>query len=158
MALTTASLLLITSAWPTSARIQDGSVRFVASSVFGMALEQTTRICIGTTTPRGPALDWSVRLSDERGALLFQLLEQHSPAGEWRCGDIPRSMLAVAGDAGTGRVQVAMEILVKAPPDTKSSDIIGSAELISATGATEAYQVVNLSDVLVTSVQHANPR
>ena len=139
---------------PASARIADGSVRFISTSVFGMPFGQIARVCVGTTNPRGPVLDWSVRFSDEDGTVLFQLTEQRSPAGEWRCGDIARSMLPVAGDAGTGRAQVAMEVVVKAPAGTNSSEFIGSADLIAATGATQAYLVFKFQKVITTGVTH----
>jgi hypothetical protein len=122
------------------AQLQDGSVKFVsysASIVFGIAPGQTARFCVGTLGSRGPALDWTVRISDERGNLLLQLPEIHSPAGEWRCSDGPRSSLGVPGELGTGRVQVAARIVVKAPHGAKSSDFIGSLEIIDeATGET----------------------
>jgi hypothetical protein len=142
---------------PASARIQDGSVRFVSTSVLGMTFDQSVRVCVGTTDPRGPILDWFVQFSDQNGTLLFQLPEQRSPSDEWRCGEIARSMFPVAGDAGTGRAQVAMEIVVNAPAGTSSPEIVGSAELIVAPGKTEAYLQVQFQKVLVTSVNPASP-
>lgn len=151
VALTIAVFWIATSSsQPASARFGDGSVRFISTSIFGVALGETARICIGTTDPRGPALDWSVRLSDQEGTLLFQLPEQRSPAGEWRCGDIDRSMLAVPGDAGTGRVQVAMEAVVKAPAGTKASEIEGAADIITAPGGTTSIHLeLRMSEALI---------
>ena len=120
-----------------SARAQDGSRKetfFTASHIFGLARGQKARFCVGTQDPRGPALDWSVRIADERGDLLLQLPETHSPAGEWRCVDAPRESLAAPGEAGTGRVQVAWRQLVRAPAGTRSSDIIGSFEIVNEDG------------------------
>ena len=100
------------------ARAQDGSkgeAFFTASQIFGLARGQRARFCVGTLSPRGPALDWTVRISDERGNLLLQTPETHSPAGEWRCVDAPRASLAVPGEAGTGRVQVAARARGAAP-------------------------------------------
>lgn len=158
IALTTAAFLLArTSSQPAaSAQIQDGSVRFLSNSILGMTLGQTVRVCIGTTDPRGPVLDWSVRFSDQDGTLLFQLLDQRSPGGEWRCGNIARSMLPVAGDAGTGRAQVAMQVVVKAPAGTNSSEFIGSADLIAATGTTQAYLVIQFQKVITSGVIHGS--
>lgn len=152
VALTTAVFWIATSSsQPASARIGDGSVRFISTSIFGMALGETVRVCIGTTDPRGPVLDWFVRLSDQEGTLLFQLPEQRSPAGEWRCGDIARSMLPVAGDAGTGRVQVAMEVLVKAPAGTKASEIEGAADIVTAPGTTSVHLELRMHDTLIST-------
>ena len=138
---------------PASARLADGSVRFVSNSVFGMIPGETVRVCFGTTNPRGPELDWLVRFVDEQGTLLFQLADQRSPAGQWRCANIDRNMFGVAGDAGTGRAQVAMEVVVNAPPGTKSSEIIGTAEIVAATGATQAYWTIELENTLISPVQ-----
>lgn len=109
---------------------------FTAAQVFGLASGQKARFCIGTLTPRGPTLDWSIPISDERGVLLLQLPETNSPAGEWRCLDIPRNSLP-SGEAGTGRVQVAAVHLVRAPKGTKPSDIIGSFEVVNGDGTSE---------------------
>lgn len=118
-----------------AARAQDPRpALFTASQVFGLVGEQTARFCVGTVTPRGPALDWSIRISDERGNLLVQLAETHSPAGEWRCVDAPRTSINLAGEPGTGRVQVAARHLVKAPVGTKPSDIVGSFEIVNGDG------------------------
>jgi hypothetical protein len=120
-----------------AARAQDGSRKealFTASHIFGLAQGQRARFCVGTLVPRGPALDWSVRISDERGSLLLQTPETHSPAGEWRCVDAPRASLAVPGEAGTGRVQVAARQLVKTPLGTKPSEINGSFEIVNEDG------------------------
>lgn len=138
------------SSQPVSAR--DGSVTFLSDSVFGMTPDQSARVCIGTTDPRGPVLDWLVRFSDQNGTLLFEVPEQRSPADQWRCATIARTMLAVPGDVGTGRAQVAMEILVKAPAGTESSEIDGSTEIIAAMGKTEAYYQVQFKKVIVSGV------
>ncbi len=115
---------------------------FTASQVFGLAGEQTARFCVGTVTSRGPALDWSIRISDERGNLLLQLPETHSPAGEWRCVDAPRTSINLPGDPGTGRVQVAARHLVKAPRGTKPSDIVGSFEIVNGDGKAGAVAAI----------------
>jgi hypothetical protein len=112
------------------ARAQEKSVFFVGSQLFGIAPGQTARFCVGTLTSRGPALDWAGHITDERGNLLFQLPAKHSPEGEWRCADAPRSSLPVAGE-GTGRVQVAATLCVKAPLGTKSTALNGLFELVS---------------------------
>lgn len=126
-----------------AAHAQDGRLAvFTASQVFGLAQEQTARFCVGTVTSRGPALDWSIRISDERGNLLVQLPEQHSPAGEWRCVDAPRTSINLPGEPGTGRVQVAARHLVKAPLGTKPSDIIGSFEIVNGDGTAGAVSAV----------------
>jgi hypothetical protein len=153
LALTTAAFWFArSSSQPTSARVRDGSVTFISDSVFGMTPDQSARVCIGTTDPRGPALDWLVRFSDQNGTLPLELPEQRSPADQWRCANVARTMFAVAGDAGTGRAQVAMEIVVKAPAGTESSAIDGSAEIIAATGKTEAYIQVQFKKVLVSGL------
>jgi hypothetical protein len=119
------------------ARAQDGGrgeAFFTASHIFGLAQGQRARFCVGTLSPRGPALDWSVRITDERGDLLLQSPEIHSPSGEWRCVDVPRASLDVPGEPGTGRVQVAARQIVRAPSGTKPSDINGSFEIVNADG------------------------
>lgn len=154
IALTTVAFWFVSSGFqPASARLADGSVRFVSNSVFGMIPGEAARVCIGTTNPRGPELDWLVRFSDEQGTVLFQLADQRSPAGQWRCANIDRTMFAVVGDAGTGRAQVAMEVVVNAPPGTKSPEIFGTAEIIAATGATQASWVLQLENTLISPVQ-----
>jgi len=126
--------LLGTTLKPFEARGQGGTTAFVGSEVFGIATGQTARFCVGTTSPRGPALDWTGRITDERGNLLFQMPAKNSPSGEWRCGDVPRSSIPVAGEVGTGRAQVAVRLEVKAPSGTKPSDFIGSFELVNPDG------------------------
>lgn len=138
---------------PASAKFADGSVRFVGESVFGMIPGQTARVCLGTVDPRGPVVDWSVKLSDKEGSLLFQLPEQRSPAGQWRCGDIPQTMLAGGGELGTERIQVAMQVLATAPAGTKSAEIIGSFEIVAATGQTLTYSKILMEDILISPVQ-----
>jgi hypothetical protein len=49
---------------------------------------------------------------------------------------VPRSAIPVAGEPTTGRVQVAARQIVKAPLGTKSSDIIGSFEIVNGDGTT----------------------
>jgi hypothetical protein len=107
---------------------------FTATQVFGLAQGQKARFCVGTQGSRGAALDWIIPISDERGTLLLQLPETHSPAGEWRCIDVPRSSLPVPGEPTTGRVQVAARHIVKAPVGTQSSQIIGSFEIVNGDG------------------------
>ena len=102
----------------------------------GRHLPRTHSLSGAGEEPRGPALDWTVRISDERGNLLLQTPETHSPAGEWRCVDAPRESLAVPGEAGTGRVQVAARQIVKAPAGTKPSEINGSFEVVNDDGTT----------------------
>jgi hypothetical protein len=126
------------------ARAQDVTPRlasFTASQVFGLAQGEKARFCVGTLTSRGPALDWHVRISDERGNLLLQLPDTHSPEGEWRCVDVPRSSINIAGDP-TGRVQVAAREIVKAPAGTTSSAIVGSFEIVKPDGSSGAVAAV----------------
>jgi len=121
------------------AQLQDGSVKFVtytSSIVFGIASGQTARFCVGTSRSSPRKLDWTVQISNDRGVVLFQLPEIHSPAGEWRCGDVPYSSLGVTGEPGTGRVQVAAGLRLKAPLGTKSSELISSWELVGEDGRT----------------------
>ena len=110
------------------------TVTFTATVVFGLAQGQKARFCVGTLSPRGADLDWIVPVSDERGVVLFQLPETQSPAGEWRCVDVPRSSIPVAGEPTTGRVQVAAREFVKAPNGTQASDLIGSFEVVNPDG------------------------
>lgn len=141
VALVAASFQLATASLPPAkAPIQDRSVRFLSSPIiFGIAPGQTARFCVGTVNPRGPELDWTGKISDERGTLLFQLPQKHSPAGEWRCSDAPRSALGVTGEPGTGRAQVASILEVRAPTGTKSADLVGAFNLINnADGSTAA--------------------
>jgi hypothetical protein len=117
----------------------DASAReriFTATHVFGLVPEQRARFCVGTLSSRGPKLDWSILISDNRGAVLLQSPETHSPAGEWRCVDVPRSSIAIAGEPTTGRVQVAARHIVKAPPGTQPSQIVGSFEIVNGDGGT----------------------
>lgn len=130
---------------PTKAYAQELSPRlafFTGSQVFGLATGQRARFCVGTLTSRGPALDWNVRISDEKGNLLLQLPETHSPAGEWRCVDALRSSLNVLGEPGTGRVQVAAREIVKAPAGTTASQIVGSFEIVNPDGSSGAVAAV----------------
>ena len=106
---------------------------FTASQVFGLVPGQRARFCVGTLTSRGPAVDWSIPISNERGVLLL-LPATHSPAGEWRCLDVPHSSLPVSGEPATGRVQVAARYLIRAPVGTKPADIIGSLEIVNGDG------------------------
>ena len=140
------------------ARAQEKFVFYSGSQLFGIAPGQTARFCVGTLNSRGPALDWAGRISDERGNLLFQLPAKHSPAGEWRCTDVPRSSLGVAGEPGTGRVQVAANLCVKAPLGTKSSDFNGSFDLVSdANGSTVAGGVIFYAALHHNDVQQICP-
>ena len=109
---------------------------FFNAQVLGVVGGQKIRYCVGTTSPRGPELDWNVSLSDERGATVFQTPEIHSPSGEWRCFDIPRSSIPLPGDPSTGRVQVAARNIVRAPAGTRSTDFIGSYEIVNPDGTT----------------------
>jgi len=109
---------------------------FFHTGVLGVVGGQKIRYCVGTTSRSGPALDWNVSLSDERGTAVFQTPEIHSPSGEWRCVDIPRSAIPLPGDPPTGRVQVAARNIVRAPVGTKSTDFIGSYEIINPDGTT----------------------
>ena len=115
---------------------------FTAAQVFGLAPGQRARFCVGTLTSRGPALDWSIPISDERGVLLLQLPETHSPAGEWRCLDVPHGSLPVSGEPATGRVQVAARHIVRAPVGTKSAAIIGSFEIVNGDGTSAVAAIV----------------
>src|SRR5262245_59516263 len=138
-----AAVFQVGNSWltPGKAEAQTGNQRFAffaASQVFGLAQRQRARFCVGTVNSQGPELDWTVRISDERGNLLLQLPETHSPSGEWRCVDVPRSSLNVAGEPGTGRDQIAASEVVKAPFGTRSSDFIGSFELVNDDGSTTA--------------------
>ena len=70
-----------------AARAQDGRLAlFTASQVFGLAQEQRARFCVGTVTSRGPALDWSIRISDERGNLLPYLQQARQRLFRRDCG------------------------------------------------------------------------
>jgi hypothetical protein len=109
---------------------------FTAAQVFGLVPGDRARFCVGTLSPRGAELRWNISISDERGALLLQLPETHSPTGEWRCVDVPRTSIPIAGEQTTGRVQVAARHIVKAPPGTQPSQIIGSLEIVNADGKT----------------------
>lgn len=108
---------------------------FTATQVFSLAGGQRARFCVGTRRPGGVPLDWTVPISNERGVLLFQLPETRSPAGDRRCVIVPRSALRIAGQPTSGRVQVAARQVVKAPLGTKSSDIIGSFEIVNGDGS-----------------------
>ena len=110
---------------------------FTAAQVFGLVPGQRARFCVGTLSPSGADLDWSIQISDEQGVLLLQLPETHSPAGEWRCIDAPRSSIPVAGEPTTGRVQVAARHMVNAPAGTQPAQIIGSTEILDSDGRTE---------------------
>lgn len=136
IALTTAVLLRASQPQTAVALVRDGSVTFIANSIFGMALGETARFCVGSTNPRTSAARWWVRLSRDTNAVLYQTPELLSPSGEWRCTDIPRSALADTGDPGTGRVQVAATVFVEAAAGTKATDLVGTADIIVATGAT----------------------
>ena len=137
VALSLAFLQLGTS-WlePIVARAQDSqkSTFLTASQIFGLAQDQKARFCVGTLRSSGPAVDWYVRITDDRGNLLLQSPTTHSPGGEWRCVDVPRSSLNVSGEPGTGRVQVAASEFVKAPLGTKPTEINGSSELVNPDG------------------------
>lgn len=120
----------------------DASARetiFTAANVFGLVPEQRARFCVGTLSPRGARLDWSISISDEQGTVLIQLPETHSPASEWRCIDVPRSSIPVAGEPTTGRVQVAARHMVRAPAGTQPSQIIGSFEIVDSDGGTGPF-------------------
>jgi hypothetical protein len=152
-----AVVLTIIGFWLGSSRLRpasaaDGSVAFLHDSIIGMVPGQTVRVCLGTTDPRGPVVDWSVKLSDEEGSRLFQLPEQRSPAGEWRCGNIPRNSLA-AGEPETERIQVAVQVLAIAPAGTKPPEIIGSLEIVTATGQTLTYWQIQMENTLISPVQ-----
>jgi hypothetical protein len=110
---------------------------FFSAQVLGVVGGQKVRSCVGTLSPRGPALDWNVSVLDERGVLLFQSPSIHSPSAEWRCFDVHRSSIPLAGEPGTGRVQVAVRHIVTAPAGTQPSQINGSLELVNSDGTTE---------------------
>jgi hypothetical protein len=85
--------------------------------------------------------------------VLYQTPELLSPSGEWRCTDIPRGALPIAGDPETGRVQVAATVFVEAAAGTKATDLIGTADVIVATGATGISLTLKLEDALISPVQ-----
>lgn len=121
------------------AQRQDGSVTYSSTPiVVGIAPGQTARFCVGTSNLSPRELDWTVQISTDRGVVLFQLPEMHSPAGEWRCGNVPYGSLGVMGEPGTGRVQVAAGLRLRASLGTRSSEFISSWELVGENGATEA--------------------
>ena len=109
---------------------------FTATQVFGLVPGQSARFCVGTLSPRGAELAWSIPISDESGLVLVRLPETRSPGGEWRCIDVPRSSIPVSGEPTTGRVQVAARHIVNAPTGTQASQIIGSLEIVNADGKT----------------------
>ena len=114
----------------------EATASFTATFVFGLGQGQKARFCVGTLDRSGATLDWIVPISDERGVILLQLPDVRSPAGEWRCLDVPRSSIPVTGEPTTGRVQVAARELIKAPAGTRVSDIVGSFEIVNADGTT----------------------
>jgi hypothetical protein len=116
------------------ASVQERESLFTAAQVFGLGQGQRARYCVGTLSARGPALDWTVYISNEQGTVLLQSPETHSPAGEWRCVDVPRSSISAPGEPPTGRLQVAAREIVRAPAGTQASDIVGSFELVNADG------------------------
>ena len=130
----------------------DRTVTFTTTVVFGLAQGQKARFCVGTLSPRGADLNWIIPISDERGVVLLQLPETHSPAEEWRCVDVPRSSIPVAGEPTTGRVQVSARQFVKAPAGTQASNIIGSFEVVNPDGtsagavATVLYAALHNND------------
>ena len=99
--------------------------------------DQKIRYCVGTVNPRGPALDWNVTFSDQHGVVLFETPIIHSPSGEWRCFDTSRMAMPAPGEPPTGRLQVAARNIVRAPLGTKSTDFVGSLEIIKGDGTTE---------------------
>ena len=96
------------------------------SSSYGMVHGQVSRVCVGTASPNGPAIDWRVRIAGERGDLLLELPEQHSSAGEWHCSYAARDSMDVPGEPGTGRIEMVAYVEVSAPRGTDPSDIITS--------------------------------
>ena len=104
------------------------------SSSYGMIHGQVSRVCVGTASPNGSAIDWRVRIFGERGDLLLELPEQHSPTGEWRCSYATRDSMDVRGEPETGRVEMVASVEVSAPRGTDASEIITSLTVLEATG------------------------
>ena len=127
---------------------------FFSNQVLGVVGDQKVRYCVGTLGPRDPELDWSVSLSDERGLPIFETPTVHSPSGQWRCFDISRTSILLPGEPPTGRVQVAARNIVRAPAGTRSTDFVGSFEIVNADGTTEGavaaivYAALHNNDLL----------
>jgi hypothetical protein len=122
---------------PANARAQISPSRLILrklSSSYGMIPGQVSRVCVGTASPNGAAVDWRVRFSGERGELLLELPEQHSPAGEWRCSYAARDSMDIPGELRTGRLEMVASVAVSAPRGTDASAIIASLTVLEATG------------------------
>ena len=124
----TVGLFQIGASWlqPAEANAQISPSRLILreSSSYGMIHGQVSRFCAGTASPNGPAIDWRVRIFGERGDLLLELPEQHSPAGTWHCSFAARDSMDVPGEPGTGRVEMVASVVVNGPSGTDASDII----------------------------------
>jgi hypothetical protein len=134
--------LLCRAGWlqPVEASGRDGSVRFVSYTGIGIVPRQKVRISVGNTANSpGSTVTWTYKVTNTGGVPLYESERIPVPSGEFRSSDISYSGLEVAGEPGTGRVQLMVKLVVELPTGIDPSHAIGSLELIDEeTGGTVA--------------------
>lgn len=118
--------------WRAEARAsrQDNSVCYTNVTVLGLTSGQQLRASVGTIVGTKGDIEWAYRISTSDNQILFQSERVVSPAGQWRYSTVSREDLNIDGESETGRVQVMVQLGIKAKRSTKASDIINSLEVI----------------------------
>jgi hypothetical protein len=123
------------------ARAQGMTKQILVSPPVGLAPGQSARI---TLWVRDVSLVGAqVKLHDERGAVIAQSYEATIPAGQFRSFNFNRSDIPLAGEAGTGRVQVRASVSSVRPTFSEAIDpVVVSIETISISDGTSNTVIV----------------
>ncbi|MBA3713636.1 MAG: hypothetical protein H0W76_14475 [Pyrinomonadaceae bacterium] len=122
-----------------SVRAQYGNPRtyqIISAGTDGLARGQTLRFTLFNPNVAGlqdehETVRAQAKLSDERGNVIAESDEVAIPAGEFRSFDFHRNDIPLAGEAGTGRLQLRASCYVRvAVPEKKLDGFVASVEII----------------------------
>ncbi len=90
------------------------------------------RLSVGTLpgVRERPPYAWFFTVHSTSNEVLFRSERIEVPSGEWRFSDVSREDLKILGEPGTGVAQVMVQVSIVPPRGMKSSDFVGSLEVL----------------------------